>query len=342
MQLTTSSGPMLVAGHDLAHELLGGGEDGGRFVGVDGRRAAQGEEAHRGAIMPVMRRAAVVLLALPGRLRRGRQARVPSPSAPRQLTITSPDFPANGAIPARFSCDGDKARPALRFAGVPAGAAELALIVVDPDAGGFVHWTVYAPAARHARAGRHRAARRRARGRELDRRDRLDAALPAQRHPPLRVPPVLAEARERPRRRRQARRRHRRRARERGRQRPARRALRAPLRLARAASRRRWTSAAVSRRWRPAVRSPRRNGPKATRRRSTTRWPTASHIRRTWRLRPSWIVSSSSWGRAGARGPARCARRRARRPRAARAARARSGARPRAPGRCAAPRSAGG
>ena len=27
-----------------------------------------------------------------------------------------------------------------------------------------------------------------------------------------------------------------------------------------------------------------------------TRWPTASHIRRTWRLRPSWIVSSSSCG----------------------------------------------
>jgi Raf kinase inhibitor-like YbhB/YbcL family protein len=27
---------------------------------------------------------------------------------------------------------------------VPAGAAELALVVVDPDAGGFVHWTAYA------------------------------------------------------------------------------------------------------------------------------------------------------------------------------------------------------
>jgi len=40
-------GADLVAGHDLAHELLGGSEDGGRLVGVDGRRAAQGEEAHR-------------------------------------------------------------------------------------------------------------------------------------------------------------------------------------------------------------------------------------------------------------------------------------------------------
>jgi Raf kinase inhibitor-like YbhB/YbcL family protein len=73
----------------------------------------------------------------------GEKLKSPPPSAPRQLTVTSPDFPAGGAIPVRFSCDGDKARPALRFGGVPSGAAELALVVVDPDAGGFVHWTVY-------------------------------------------------------------------------------------------------------------------------------------------------------------------------------------------------------
>ena len=90
-----------------------------------------------------MRRAAVVLLACLAGCGGGDKLSSAPPSAPRRLTVTSPDFPANGAIPARFSCDGDKARPALRFAGVPAGAAELALIVVDPDAGGFVHWTVY-------------------------------------------------------------------------------------------------------------------------------------------------------------------------------------------------------
>ena len=73
----------------------------------------------------------------------GEKLKSPPPSAPRQLTVTSPAFPANGSIPTRFSCDGEKARPALRFAGVPARAAELALVVVDPDAGGFVHWTAY-------------------------------------------------------------------------------------------------------------------------------------------------------------------------------------------------------
>jgi Raf kinase inhibitor-like YbhB/YbcL family protein len=91
-----------------------------------------------------MRRAAVALLVCLAGCGGGDKLESPPPSAPRQLTVTSPDFPANGAIPKRFSCDGDEARPALRFAGVPAGAAELALVVVDPDAGGFVHWTAYA------------------------------------------------------------------------------------------------------------------------------------------------------------------------------------------------------
>ena len=91
-----------------------------------------------------MRRAAAALLVCLAGCGGGEKLESPPPSAPRSLTVTSPDFAPNGAIPARFSCDGAKARPALRFVGVPAGAAELALVVVDPDAGGFVHWTAYA------------------------------------------------------------------------------------------------------------------------------------------------------------------------------------------------------
>jgi Raf kinase inhibitor-like YbhB/YbcL family protein len=95
-------------------------------------------------MMPMMRRAAVaaVLVCVAG-CGGGDKLKSPPPAVAGGLTITSPDFPAGGAIPARFSCDGAKARPALRFGGVPAGAAELALVVVDPDAGGFVHWTAY-------------------------------------------------------------------------------------------------------------------------------------------------------------------------------------------------------
>ena len=47
---------------------------------------------------------------------------------------------------------------------------------------------------------------------------------------------------------------------------------------------------------RPSGRRPSASGPKPTRRSERTGRPTASHIRRTWRLRPSCSVSSSSCG----------------------------------------------
>ena len=67
----------------------------------------------------------------------------PSAGGRAQLRVSSPAFAPNGPIPERFSCNGAGDRPALRFGGVPSGAKELALLVIDPDAGGFVHWTVY-------------------------------------------------------------------------------------------------------------------------------------------------------------------------------------------------------
>jgi Raf kinase inhibitor-like YbhB/YbcL family protein len=94
-------------------------------------------------MMPTMRTVAVAVVVCLAGCGGGEKLAAPPPAAPRQLTVTSPDFPSNGTIPSRFSCDGDKVRPALRFGGVPAGAAELALIVVDPDADGFVHWTAF-------------------------------------------------------------------------------------------------------------------------------------------------------------------------------------------------------
>jgi Raf kinase inhibitor-like YbhB/YbcL family protein len=72
-----------------------------------------------------------------------RVASAPAASAPASLRVTSTDFTPNGTIPARFTCTGAGDRPALRFGGIPAGAKEVALLVIDPDAGGFVHWTVY-------------------------------------------------------------------------------------------------------------------------------------------------------------------------------------------------------
>jgi Raf kinase inhibitor-like YbhB/YbcL family protein len=57
--------------------------------------------------------------------------------------LTSPSFVEGGAIPARHTCDGANVSPALAWQGAPQGTASLALIVDDPDAGGFIHWVVY-------------------------------------------------------------------------------------------------------------------------------------------------------------------------------------------------------
>ncbi len=61
------------------------------------------------------------------------------------MKLTSPEFEPNGAIPARFTCQGDDVNPLLRIAGVPASARSLALIMYDPDApsGMWVHWVLY-------------------------------------------------------------------------------------------------------------------------------------------------------------------------------------------------------
>ena len=66
------------------------------------------------------------------------------------LTITSSAFVHNGAIPARYTCDGRDISPPLAWSGLPAGAKSLVLIVDDPDAPDpkapkmtWVHWVLY-------------------------------------------------------------------------------------------------------------------------------------------------------------------------------------------------------
>lgn len=62
------------------------------------------------------------------------------------LTITSPDFEADGPIPRRYAVEGGNTVPSLTIGGVPTAAVELAVICHDPDAPrprGFTHWVVY-------------------------------------------------------------------------------------------------------------------------------------------------------------------------------------------------------
>jgi Raf kinase inhibitor-like YbhB/YbcL family protein len=96
---------------------------------------------YRGAVWRPL--ALLLLAALPaGCGGGGDKPSEPLPDVARSITVTSPAFRDGGAIPRRFSCDGNGSSPALRWSGVPGRAIELTLVVEDPDADRFVHWTV--------------------------------------------------------------------------------------------------------------------------------------------------------------------------------------------------------
>lgn len=62
------------------------------------------------------------------------------------MQLTSSDFRAGEAIPARFTCEGDNTSPEFSWKEVPPETKSFALIMHDPDApraGGFTHWVLY-------------------------------------------------------------------------------------------------------------------------------------------------------------------------------------------------------
>jgi Raf kinase inhibitor-like YbhB/YbcL family protein len=65
------------------------------------------------------------------------------PATPAQFVLTSTAFADGGAIPRRYTCDGQDSSPPLEWSGAPDGTATLALVMTDPDAGGFVHWVFF-------------------------------------------------------------------------------------------------------------------------------------------------------------------------------------------------------
>jgi hypothetical protein len=60
-----------------------------------------------------------------------------------QLNVSSNVFEEGGRIPVAYSCDGENISPDLQWTGVPSGTKSFAVIVDDPDAGGFTHWLVF-------------------------------------------------------------------------------------------------------------------------------------------------------------------------------------------------------
>lgn len=66
------------------------------------------------------------------------------------MILESTAFSQNGAMPQRYTCQGEDVSPPLRWSGVPQGCKSLVLIVDDPDAPDpaapqrtWVHWILY-------------------------------------------------------------------------------------------------------------------------------------------------------------------------------------------------------
>jgi Raf kinase inhibitor-like YbhB/YbcL family protein len=58
------------------------------------------------------------------------------------LQIASPAFGDGATIPAPYTCRGADVTPPLSWTGIPTDTVELAIVVRDVDAEGFVHWVV--------------------------------------------------------------------------------------------------------------------------------------------------------------------------------------------------------
>jgi Raf kinase inhibitor-like YbhB/YbcL family protein len=69
----------------------------------------------------------------------------PGEGAKTDLDLRSAAFEEGGAIPARYTCDGQDVSPPLSWSSSPDETRSLALIADDPDAPGgtFVHWVIY-------------------------------------------------------------------------------------------------------------------------------------------------------------------------------------------------------
>ena len=66
----------------------------------------------------------------------------PLPQAAPAVGIASGAFNNGATIPKRFTCSGVGVSPPLTFFDPPAATRQLALVVEDPEADRFLHWTV--------------------------------------------------------------------------------------------------------------------------------------------------------------------------------------------------------
>jgi Raf kinase inhibitor-like YbhB/YbcL family protein len=86
--------------------------------------------------------AALLATAVPAGCGGDDEQQEPLPRAKGGLELESPAFSAGATIPDKYTCVGGDVSPPLRWRGAPSATKELALVVEDPDGGGFLHWTV--------------------------------------------------------------------------------------------------------------------------------------------------------------------------------------------------------
>src|SRR5262245_1679271 len=103
------------------------------------------DRSRRAAIRCGLLAAAAALMAQPA-LAGGRVAAArPETAARGTLSVTSPGFKPNGALPARYSLQGGDRSPPLQWSRAP-GAQSYAVIAEDSDAPGaspYVHWIAW-------------------------------------------------------------------------------------------------------------------------------------------------------------------------------------------------------
>jgi len=68
-------------------------------------------------------------------------ATAPTSTAPTVFTLSSPDAADGSVLPPKYTCSGTSTSPALTWAAAPQ-AQQLALVVRDETADGYVHWIV--------------------------------------------------------------------------------------------------------------------------------------------------------------------------------------------------------
>ncbi|MEX0683942.1 MAG: YbhB/YbcL family Raf kinase inhibitor-like protein [Dehalococcoidia bacterium] len=66
-----------------------------------------------------------------------------TPAATGAIVFTSQAFDSGDEIPVEYTCQGQDTSPPLSWTNVPDGTQAFAVELIDPDAGGFVHWLLF-------------------------------------------------------------------------------------------------------------------------------------------------------------------------------------------------------